>query len=135
MFVGNTFLAARLIRRNLHLTMSGLSLVMALLGAVLLAVGRNPWLAGAVIVAWGVCTGITTVGWSTWLTRVVPHLAENGGGVLVAAIQVAIMLGAAAGGVAIDRVGPRGPIVVSIATLAVASVHCWFVLREHNQPV
>lgn len=134
-FIGNTFFAARLLNRNLHLTMAGLSLLMAVLGGLLLAVGANPIATGAIILVWGIATGITTVGWTTWLTRVVPDKAESGGGILVATIQVAIMIGSAVGGIAIDNFGALAPAVISALALLAGAVHCWFVLADHAEPI
>lgn len=134
-FTGNTFFAARLLQRNLHLTMSVLSLLMAVLGTVMVLFGTSPVVVGFVIVVWGMATGVTTVGWSTWLARVLPHRAESGGGILVATIQIAIMAGATAGGVAIDSVGATGPVWLAVAVLAVGAVHCWHVLTDHRHPV
>ena len=45
------------------------------------------------------------VAWSTWLTRTVPDEAESAGGLLVAAVQLAIMVGAAGGGAIYDIKG------------------------------
>ena len=45
----------------------------------------------------GLCFGGVPVAWSTWLTRIVPDEAESGGGLIVAAVQLAITLGAALG--------------------------------------
>lgn len=134
-FIGNTFLAARLLKRNLHLTMSVLVALMSALGATLLVVGHNKVGTLALILVWGMATGISTVGWSTWLTRVVPDKAESGGGVLVAAIQVAVMVGAAAGGLAIDNFGRFAPAGLSSAILLIGAVHCWFVLADHKEPI
>jgi predicted MFS family arabinose efflux permease len=50
----------------------------------------------------GLAFGAVPVAWSTWLTRTVPDQAESAGGLLVAAIQLAITVGAAAGGAIFD---------------------------------
>lgn len=134
-FIGNTFFAARLLKRNLHLTISGLTLLNSLIGLTLIFVGEYALATFILILVWGMSTGISTVGWSTWLTRVVPDKAESGGGVLVAAIQVAIMIGAAAGGLAIDSFGTAAPAALSSAILFVGAVHCWFVLADHKDPI
>ena len=51
---------------------------------------------------WGFAFGTVPAGWSTWLTKAVPDEAESGGGLLVMAIQIAMTLGAAVGGVIFD---------------------------------
>lgn len=41
--------------------------------------------------------------WSTWISSDIVDEPESGGGLMVAAIQLAIMLGAGLGGVLFDR--------------------------------
>jgi predicted MFS family arabinose efflux permease len=53
----------------------------------------------ALLVAlWGLAFGAMPVGWSTWMARAVPDEMESAGGILVAAVQIAIAAGAALGG-------------------------------------
>lgn len=63
------------------------------------------------------------MGWSTWLTRTIPEQAESGGGILVAVIQLAIMGGAALGGVVMDATSIHGTLVASAAVLLLGAVH------------
>lgn len=56
----------------------------------------------------GFAAGIVPIGWSTWLTRVVPDEAESRGSLLVAAIQLAITLGAVSGGFVFDKAARQG---------------------------
>jgi predicted MFS family arabinose efflux permease len=62
------------------------------------------------------------VAWSTWLTRTVPDQAESAGGLLVAAIQLAIAIGAAAGGGIFDLSGATGVFAGSSAILLFATI-------------
>jgi DHA1 family purine ribonucleoside efflux pump-like MFS transporter len=81
---------------------------MGIVAIGLVTLGRLP-LAHAVLVAlWGMAFGGVPVAWSTWITRTVPDQAESGGGLIVAAVQLAISLGAAVGGVIFDAGGARG---------------------------
>jgi DHA1 family purine ribonucleoside efflux pump-like MFS transporter len=64
--------------------------------------------------------GAVPVAWSTWITRTVPDEAESGGGLIVAAVQLAITLGAAAGGVIFDASGAKGVFAASALVLAAA---------------
>jgi DHA1 family purine ribonucleoside efflux pump-like MFS transporter len=57
------------------------------------------------------------VAWSTWITRTVPDQAVSGGGLIVAAVQLAISLGAAIGGVIFDAGGARGVFAGSAVVL------------------
>jgi hypothetical protein len=74
--------------------------VTCLLGLVLL--GSLPLAAAIMVALCGLAFGAVPVAWSTWLTRTVPDQAESAGGLLVAAIQLAIAVGAAAGGAIFD---------------------------------
>jgi predicted MFS family arabinose efflux permease len=55
----------------------------------------------------GLFFGLVQIGWSRWITRVVPDEAETGGGILVAVIKFGFMAGAGAGGCLFDRFGPE----------------------------
>jgi DHA1 family purine ribonucleoside efflux pump-like MFS transporter len=57
--------------------------------------------------------GGVQVGWPTWLTRTLPDEAENGGGLQIATIQLAITTGAAVGGVFFDLTGAIGVFICS----------------------
>ncbi|WP_413990639.1 MFS transporter [Labrys okinawensis] len=122
-FLG-TLLGGFLLERDMRLTLTVMPLVMGVLGLVLAALGSAP-LADAVMIAlWGLAFGAVPVAWSTWLTRAVPDEAESGGGLIVAAVQLAISIGASAGGVFFDVSGARGVyaaagIVLLVATLII----------------
>ncbi len=106
-FLG-TLLAGPVIERNLRLTLSFMPLLMGGLGLALIALGSEPTVAALMIALWGLAFGAVPVAWSTWLTRTVPDQAESAGGLLVAAIQLAISIGAAAGGAVFDLSGASG---------------------------
>jgi predicted MFS family arabinose efflux permease len=96
-FVG-TLLAGVLLERSLRLTLTLPPLVIgaAGLGLAVLQVGLP---VHALLVAlWGLAFGAMPVGWSTWMARAVPDEMESAGGILVAAVQIAIAAGAALGG-------------------------------------
>jgi predicted MFS family arabinose efflux permease len=74
------------------------------------------------VTLWGVAFGAVPVAWSTWLTRTVPDEAESAGGLLVAAIQFAIAVGAAAGGAIFDSSGALGVFTASGLVLLLAAL-------------
>jgi len=74
------------------------------------------------VALWGMAFGAVPVAWSTWLTRVVPDEAESGGGLIVAAVQLAITVGAAAGGVVFDAGGAHGVFAASAVLLLGAAL-------------
>ena len=106
-FLG-TFAAGPMIERNLRLTLLAMPLLMGLLGIALASLGNAPVSHAAMVAIWGLAFGAVPVAWSTWLTRTVPDQAESAGGLLVAAIQLAIAIGAAAGGAIFDLNGATG---------------------------
>lgn len=73
-------------------------------------------------VAWGFIFGFIPVGWSTWIARTLADRAELAGGLSVAAIQFAIGLAAAVGGVTFDTLGIGGIFVIAAVLLLLAFV-------------
>lgn len=66
---------------------------------------------------WGLISTAAPVAWWTWLSRTLPHDAEAGGGLMVAAIQLAITVGASLGGLVFDRHDYQSTFVLSAALL------------------
>ncbi len=60
--------------------------------------------------------------WATWITREVRDEPEAGGGLMVAAIQLAIMLGASLGGFLLDRIAIGATFVGGIILLGSAAI-------------
>lgn len=121
-FLG-TFLGGFLLERSMRLTMMLMPLTMGVLGLGLVALGGGAPLADSAMVAlWGVAFGAVPVAWSTWLTRTVPDEAESAGGLLVAAVQLAIATGAAAGGAIFDLSGALGVFTAAGLVLLVAAL-------------
>lgn len=119
-FIG-TSLAGFLLERNLRLMLMLMPLAMGAMALALVTLGRAP-VADAVLVSlWGMAFGCVPVAWTTWITRTVPDEAESGGGLIVAAVQLAITLGAAVGGVIFDASGASGVFVASAVVLLIAA--------------
>jgi predicted MFS family arabinose efflux permease len=130
-FIG-TSLAGFAIVRSLRMTLLLMPLAMGAIALALVAFGRAP-IADALLVAlWGMAFGAVPVAWTTWITRTVPDEAESGGGLIVAAVQFAITLGAAAGGVVFDHAGASGVFVGAGVVLFVAAAMIFVSLRESS---
>ena len=130
-FIG-TSLAGFALVRSLRMTLLLMPLAMGAIALALVALGRAP-IADALLVAlWGMAFGAVPVAWTTWITRTVPDEAESGGGLIVAAVQFAITLGAAAGGVVFDHTGASGVFVGAGAVLFVAAAMIFISLRERS---
>lgn len=109
-FVG-TLIAGALLEGRMRLTLTLMPMVIGM-AALWLALGPVDRPGCALLVAlWGMGFGGVPVGWSTWVARSVPHEAESAGGLLVAAVQLAIGCGAAGGGIIFDLAGAVGVFV------------------------
>jgi len=83
---------------------------------------------GCTLAEWGAFNYAVPVTWSTWLAVGLGNEPEAGGGLMVAAIQLAIMLGGAVGGFLLDHVSIvatfiGGAVLLVLASLAVRTGH------------
>ena len=88
---------------------------------ILLGLPNNLWEVALALIAWGGLNSAIPVAWSTWLSQGVSDDPESGGGLMVAAIQFAIMLGASVGGALLDHISIGAPFVGGVMLLAVAT--------------
>ncbi|MFZ6721741.1 MFS transporter [Undibacterium sp. Ji49W] len=101
-----------------------LALAAATLAFLALAFVHLLWPAALILIIWGTLNAAMPVAWSTWLSLDIADEADAGGGLMVAAIQLAIMLGAAFGGLLLDHVSLSatwigGAVLLLLASLAV----------------
>jgi predicted MFS family arabinose efflux permease len=120
--VVGTSIAGAVVARKGRLTLALMPLLMSVLAVALVVFGGVPLAKTVLVALWGLAFSIIPVGWSTWVTRAVPEEAESGGGLFVATTQLAITLGAAAGGIIIDYNGAVGVVVMSGIVLLLATV-------------
>ena len=119
--LGN-YLGGWMVERSLRLTMILMPLLMGTLGLSLVLLESTPVTDAALVAVWGLAFGAIPVAWSTWLTRTVPDEAESASGLLVAAINLAIATGAAAGGLIFDLGGALNVFAASAAVLLLAAL-------------
>lgn len=117
-----TYGASALVGRHLYRLMSGLPLALGAVTLGLLAVGHVFWAVALALIAWGTLNSAIPVAWSTWLARGIRDEPESGGGLMVAAIQLSIMLGAAFGGVLLDHVSVAATFIGGTVLLVLASL-------------
>jgi len=122
--------AARFLHHSLRLTITSLSAVIALATGLLVAFGAYAPAVYVVIAVFGFARGILAPGWSTWLTRSIPEKAESGGGLLVAFIQIAVLGGAAFGGLVTDTAGSVATVAVSGAITLLGGLGVFFWLKN-----
>ena len=115
-----TYGATVLLGRHLYALLRWLPLALGLATVLLLAVGHQLWGVALALAAWGALNAAIPVAWSTWLTRGVRDAPESGGGLMVAAIQLSIMAGAALGGLLLDHLSVTATLLGGAALLAMA---------------
>lgn len=120
-FLG-TYGATALLGRRLYSLLMGLPLALGAVTLGMLASGHVLWGVAATMFAWGTLNSAIPVAWGAWLTKGVSDEPESGGGLMVAAIQLSIMLGAAFGGLLLDHISIMAPFVGGAVLLALASL-------------
>ena len=125
-FIG-TYGASALAGRHLHRLMRGLPLALAAVTLAMLACGHLFWATALLLMAWGAVNSAIPVCWSTWLATGIADDPDSGGGLMVAAIQLAIMLGGALGGLLLDRLSMAatmsgGALLLVVAFLAMGAL-------------
>ena len=120
-FVGTTLIGA-VLKDRLYPVLIAMPLVMAVVAAALVVFGHSTAAVTLLLALWGLVGTSAPVGWWTWLAQTLPQDAEAGGGLMVAVIQLAIMLGATLGGLLFDASGYRATFQLSAGLLVAAAV-------------
>ncbi|MBT9246105.1 MFS transporter (plasmid) [Gemmobacter fulvus] len=120
--VAGTWAISRLLKVMLFPLLIGIPLAMAGIAALLLFFAQNQIVVALLLLSWGLFATAAPVGWGTWLARTLHRQAELGGGLQVAVIQLAIMSGAAIGGLIFDAFGWAADFILAAALLLAASV-------------
>ena len=121
-FAGTRFASAMLHRQRLYLLLRYLPLALAGVTLAMLESGHLFWAVAATMVGWGALNAAIPVCWSTWLAREIDDEPESGGGLMVASIQLAIMLGGAMGGQLLDHADVAAPLAGGAALLILSSL-------------
>lgn len=129
-----TLLAGPVLERSLRLALVSMPLLMGALGLGLATLQSTPLADSLMVALWGLAFGAVPVAWSTWLTRTVPDQAETAGGLLVAAVQLAISIGAAGGGMIFDASGAQAVFAAASAVLLVAALIILVSVRSRPTP-
>lgn len=128
--LAGTTLARYLLAWDLYRSLAIMPLLMGVTVGGLVVIGHIPMAASVLVASWGLVFGVVQVGWIAWLTRTIPDEAESGGGIQIAAIQLAITAGAAIGGVSFDLTGPRGVFIVSSVFTLIAAFVAMLAFRK-----
>ena len=79
-------------------------------------------LVAGLLFVWGALNSAVPVSWADWMTRAVKDEPESAGGLLVAAIQLAIMSGTAFGGALLDHLSIGATLIGGTVLLVLASL-------------
>lgn len=120
--VAGNALMGRLVSGSLQQALVLPPACLALLAGVLAALPTGSLSVATLLLLWGLIATPAPVGWWTWLARTLPDDAEAGGGLMVAVIQLAITLGATAGGLLFDSIGVVATFLAGCAFLAVSAL-------------
>lgn len=124
-----TFMISHILHKHLYRYLILIPLTMAFLAGTFILFGHQVWIIAALMVLWGLIGTSAPVAWNTWLTRSLPHEIEAGGGLMVAIIQLAITLGATAGGLLFDWQGYQATFILTAITLVIGDLFSSFTWR------
>jgi len=116
--LAGTWMIGGLLQKRIYAYLIAIPLAMAVLAAVLIALGHSPVAVAVVLGVWGLVATPAPVAWGLWLSRTLPDDAEAGGGLMVAAIQMAITFGAGVGGALFDHLGWWSPFAFGAVVLS-----------------
>ncbi len=133
-FVGTTVIGAFL-GAGLYRTLAVIPALMAGIALALASFGSSVAVTTILLGVCGVVATTAPVSWWTWLARTLPQDAEAGGGLMVAMIQLAITLGATAGGVMFDASGYRATFGMSAVVLVAAAAGAMLAARAGGRVV
>jgi predicted MFS family arabinose efflux permease len=119
-FVG-TYVASIMVDRHLYSLLTSLPLALGAITLGLLASRYHITGVAFAMFAWGALNSAIPVCWSTWLSKGVSDEPESGGGLLVGAIQLSIMLGGAFGGFLLDHISVAATFIGGTALLVLAT--------------
>lgn len=119
--VAGTSLAGMMVERSLRLTLACMPLLIAAATLALVELDGGLEVHVFIVALWGLAYGTVPVAWSTWMARSAPDATEAGGGIIVAAVQVAITLGAAGGGLIFALAGVVGTFTAGSALMLLTS--------------
>lgn len=118
-FVG-TWASGRFIKGDVSRLLRLPALVMGAVTAGLLVIGGWPIAAGVLLVVWGAMNTAMSVIWMTWMSQNAEDAPEAAGGLMVAAVQASILLGAVIGGLLLDHFSINAVLVASVALAVIA---------------
>lgn len=127
--LAGTYAIGIALKHALYGLLISMPLIMAAIAGGLVILGHSPVSVAVLLAVWGLIGTAAPVAWWTWLSRVLPGEVEAGGGLMVAVVQLAITLGASAGGMLFDGWGYQATFLASAALLILSGLSAWFAAR------
>lgn len=118
-FVG-TWFGGKLANGRVIRLLQLLPIVMGLVTLALLGFGQILLIVALLLAIWGAMNTAMSVGWMAWVSQNMDDAPESAGSLIVAAIQSAILVGAALGGSLLDHFGITGTFLGSAALSTIA---------------
>jgi len=112
--VGNFVGGAQAARRTRPTILVIVGVLAASMAAALL-MPAIPWVAAVVLTIWGVAFGAVPAAMQAWMFTAAADAPEAGSAMLVSVLQAAIAVGAAVGGIWVDKSGPGAAILFGAA--------------------
>jgi predicted MFS family arabinose efflux permease len=109
-FLGN-LVAGPLADRRLRVLVLAAPVAIGVGTALLAIAGSGLVMAFVTVFVWGIGFGAVPTMVQTWVAHVAPQRLESAGGLIVAAFQIAITIGAAVGGLLVDSVGVQAALI------------------------
>lgn len=128
--LAGTWAISRALRYWLFTLLAAIPAVMAILALLMVALPEQTGLVMVLILLWGFFGTAAPVGWGTWLARTLGDEAEAGGGLQVAVIQLAIMAGAAGGGLVLDALDWRATFTLASSLLLASALMALLAARD-----
>ncbi|MDW6002414.1 MFS transporter [Vibrio mangrovi] len=118
-FLG-TWIGGKYANNHVVRMQQGIPVSMGLVTAGLLAFGQSAAAAALLLIIWGAMNTVLSICWMAWISQNVDDEPEIGGSLMVAAIQAAILFGAAFGGALLDSFSIEETFIGSITLSALA---------------
>ncbi|MCZ0733492.1 MFS transporter [Phreatobacter sp. AB_2022a] len=132
--IAGNFLAGTLAQREAGPPLA--TIVVALAGSLLLVIGAGASPAGGALalILWGGAYGGVSVSLQTWIMRAAPGMVEAGTALFVAAFNLGIAAGSAAGGLVVDGHGLTANLILAAGVTIMALVPALLIRPSATPP-
>lgn len=116
-----TYFASFLVSRHLTRLLTWLPVALGAVSLGMFALGHSLIGVASMMFLWGAINSAIPVAWATWVSQGTRDEPEAGGGLMVAAIQLAIMTGASLGGVLLDHISIGATFIGGVIMMVLAA--------------